>query len=252
VPESVKGKYDLIFDGGTLEHVFHMPNALQSIHDLLAVDGRILHSSPMNNWVDHGFVQLCPTFFADYYDANLYKLGMHKLNKLEMWEFSQGLGQVFDYDPAFLHDHHFGAFGSAIWALFFVATKTPASTGGRVPTQSRYAAGIDGPDYSGIIEGMLDAGIRETTICGAGLMGRAFLRTAQAKGLAVKHLVDGNPRLVGQEVDGMPVVSLAEATMSGNHVYLVASYTFAREIRQDILRAYPRVPADIRILTPFR
>ena len=38
-------KYDLIIDGGTLEHVFHVPNAFENFFKLLKIGGQfyILH-----------------------------------------------------------------------------------------------------------------------------------------------------------------------------------------------------------------
>ena len=34
---------DLVIDGGTIEHVFHIPNVLQNFHELLNINGRIIH-----------------------------------------------------------------------------------------------------------------------------------------------------------------------------------------------------------------
>ena len=55
IPEEYHEKYDAIFDGGTLEHVFHFPNCLANIHKILKPGGVIIHSSPSHNHVDHGF-----------------------------------------------------------------------------------------------------------------------------------------------------------------------------------------------------
>ena len=42
-------KYDLIIDGGTLEHVFHVPNAFENFFKLLKIGGRILHFAKLKS-----------------------------------------------------------------------------------------------------------------------------------------------------------------------------------------------------------
>lgn len=59
--------YDLIIDGGTLEHVYNLPVALKNIHKLLRIGGCILHFKPANNYLNHGFYQFSPVLFAAIY-----------------------------------------------------------------------------------------------------------------------------------------------------------------------------------------
>jgi hypothetical protein len=66
------GTFDFVFDSGTMERVFHTPNLLQNLHEVLNVDGVVIHQSPTNNCLDRGFYQYSPAFFADYYGANGY------------------------------------------------------------------------------------------------------------------------------------------------------------------------------------
>lgn len=63
-------QFDTVLELGTLEHVFHVPNALWNLVKLCAVGGEIVHGAPMNNWPNHGFYQLSPTLFYDFYQAN--------------------------------------------------------------------------------------------------------------------------------------------------------------------------------------
>lgn len=70
LPEGLEGRFGLVLDGGTLEHVFNVPQALENIKRLLKKDGRIIHLSPMGNWAEHGFFQFSPTLFHDYYVTN--------------------------------------------------------------------------------------------------------------------------------------------------------------------------------------
>lgn len=60
VPEEWHGQFDFIFDGGTLEHVFNVPQALRNMFDMLSPNGRFVALNPLNNWVGHGLYQFSP------------------------------------------------------------------------------------------------------------------------------------------------------------------------------------------------
>lgn len=72
VPDDLIESADLIFDTGTLEHIFNLRNALKIIHNTLKVNGIVLHANPANQLLDHGFYQICPTYYRSYYDAANY------------------------------------------------------------------------------------------------------------------------------------------------------------------------------------
>jgi hypothetical protein len=63
VPASMKGKYSVVFDGGTLEHVFNFPVAIKNCMDLLHVGGHFISITPTNNFCGHGFYQFSPELF---------------------------------------------------------------------------------------------------------------------------------------------------------------------------------------------
>ena len=67
-------KFYLIIDGGTIEHVFHIPNCMKNIFDLLNVGGHIIHISPSNDRIDHGFYQFSPLLFHQYYVTNKFEI----------------------------------------------------------------------------------------------------------------------------------------------------------------------------------
>lgn len=60
VPEALEGQFDLIFDGGTLEHVFNVPVALASVFRMLKPGGRFVSANGMNGWMGHGLYQFNP------------------------------------------------------------------------------------------------------------------------------------------------------------------------------------------------
>ena len=55
--------YTLVFDGGTLEHVFNFPVASANAIKMAVVGGHILSIAPANNLCGHGFYQFSPELF---------------------------------------------------------------------------------------------------------------------------------------------------------------------------------------------
>lgn len=60
VPEDLEQQFDFIFDGGTIEHVFNVPVALQNVFRMLKPGGMFVSANGMNGWVGHGMYQFNP------------------------------------------------------------------------------------------------------------------------------------------------------------------------------------------------
>jgi hypothetical protein len=134
------GIADLVFDSGTLEHVFHVPNALSALHELLDVGGLAVHSTPCNGYLDHGFYQLCPTLLYDYYRANQYRIvSANVVNSAPSVRSDPYLADVYrEHGPRYVQERYPRAL------VFFAAAKTAASTRGVIPMQSYYRQMHDG------------------------------------------------------------------------------------------------------------
>lgn len=63
VPAGWKSRYDVVCDGGTLEHVFNFPVALRNCMELVRPGGCLFLDAPGNNWFGHGFYQFSPELF---------------------------------------------------------------------------------------------------------------------------------------------------------------------------------------------
>lgn len=137
LPACLVDQYDVIFDGGTLEHIFHVPNVLNNIYAMLRQGGRIIHIAPSSNHIDHGFYMFSPTLFWDYYCANNYQLNSLQLIRhttrphTDLWEIS-------DYTPGCLAPVSFGGLDDGLYAISCIATKTQDSTGNLIPQQGSY------------------------------------------------------------------------------------------------------------------
>jgi SAM-dependent methyltransferase len=69
VPENAVGQFDFCLDVGTTEHCFNAPQALVNMASVVKVGGVVMHENPFN-WGNHGFWNLNPTLFEDFYTAN--------------------------------------------------------------------------------------------------------------------------------------------------------------------------------------
>jgi len=59
-------RFNYIFDGGTLEHIFDLPQALVNLTRFCEVGGIIMHCVPVD-WQRHGFVNFTPEYFRSFY-----------------------------------------------------------------------------------------------------------------------------------------------------------------------------------------
>jgi len=75
IPESWHSQYDVVFDGGTLEHVFNFPNAIANAMNLVAEGGCFVSCTTSNNYNGHGFYQFSPElFFRVFAEENGFKI----------------------------------------------------------------------------------------------------------------------------------------------------------------------------------
>jgi hypothetical protein len=138
IPAELHEKFDVIFDGGTMEHCFNTFQVLKNIFSMLKKGGRVIHSSPSTNHVDHGFYMYSPTLFADYYAANNWKF-------LSLKVFSYTPRQntepclVYDYEPGSLDAFSYGGFNDGrMLGIWCVCEKTEDSSSQNIPQQGFY------------------------------------------------------------------------------------------------------------------
>ncbi len=67
VPGNLVGKYDLIYDGGTTEHIFDLPVALANLRDMLRVGGVLVSVNMLNGSPGHGLYQFGPDLVWSYW-----------------------------------------------------------------------------------------------------------------------------------------------------------------------------------------
>lgn len=62
-PLNITKKYHYIFDGGTIEHIFNIPQVLENVIDLLEIGGIFCSVTVNNNYSGHGMYQFSPELF---------------------------------------------------------------------------------------------------------------------------------------------------------------------------------------------
>lgn len=77
LPADLLNAFDLVFDPGTLEHCFNIGQASINVASSLRVNGFICHFAPLAMF-NHGFFNLNPTFFHDFYVQNGFKIVLLK------------------------------------------------------------------------------------------------------------------------------------------------------------------------------
>ncbi|HKT36620.1 MAG TPA: class I SAM-dependent methyltransferase [Nitrospira sp.] len=142
VPDHLKERFDVIYELGTMEHIFHLPNVLSNIHTMLKVGGYVVHGSPCSNAFQHGFYMFSPCFFFDYYQANRYDVvgswlmryrvnGSRELTTcevMECWPDSPGLNAL----------SYIGSLDARYYAFNIVVRKNATSISGIAPQQGYY------------------------------------------------------------------------------------------------------------------
>jgi len=164
VPPEHRGTYDMVLDAGTLEHVFHLPNAFRNLVAFTRTEGRIVHLSPSSNHIDHGFHMFSPTLFWDYYSANgleMPRFDLFRYNALADTESPWIFGT---YTPGALGKRSFGGLGGGCFGIALVAEKPTETDGGRIPQQGMYAEAWAAKAPPGVAAGPVRRADRDRTL----------------------------------------------------------------------------------------
>jgi hypothetical protein len=71
VEDNLKGQFDIIYDGGTTEHVFDIGQCFRNVDAMLKEDGIFVSCVGTDGWFGHGFYQVGPDIPWRYWAASL-------------------------------------------------------------------------------------------------------------------------------------------------------------------------------------
>ena len=138
----VKKKYyeyfDFIYDGGTLEHIFNISQALNNLCKIVKTKGYIMHLSPVNNYIDHGFYSINPTLLKDYYEQNNFKILEINLIKQNFNLEKDYSWEVFEYEPNIISNYNHWKWNNKRMLVWLVAKKIKNISELKVPIQLKY------------------------------------------------------------------------------------------------------------------
>jgi SAM-dependent methyltransferase len=142
LPENLVQRFDVIYNNGTLEHIFNVPNCLSNITKMLKNGGHVIHTLPSNNHFNHGFYQFSPCLLFDYYEFNKFKIKESKIYRRNS-KFEDSLGEIWGgnfYNPYVFENaqHYDGKLDGGVYTHYFVAQKTDDSKIGAEPIQGCY------------------------------------------------------------------------------------------------------------------
>lgn len=139
LPAGLEGRFDVVFDTGTLIHVFDQRAAFANLGRALREGGRAIHNVPSTNHVDVGLYMHSPQLFADFYAANGWRMETLRFCEFEpLWfrgRFVPPLWRAYDYRPGALDALGIGGWGARPAATWAVATRLEGATVDRVPLQ---------------------------------------------------------------------------------------------------------------------
>lgn len=86
---NLRERFDTVYDGGTLEHVFHFPTALRNTMEMVRVGGHLFIHTVANSYCGHGFYQFSPElFFRAFSPENGYeveRMVAHRMGPYGSW-----------------------------------------------------------------------------------------------------------------------------------------------------------------------
>src|SRR3990167_8813652 len=94
LPMEWHGKFDIVIDSGTCEHVFHAGQALLNLANLVCAGGFIVQGLPLSSF-NHGFYNMNPTLVVDLYS----ELNGYEINYFKGWSNATVQLQEFDLPP---------------------------------------------------------------------------------------------------------------------------------------------------------
>lgn len=152
--QDLQDRFDVIFDGGTTEHISDQLQVLENLFRLCKVGGLIIHYTPANNFLDHGYVQPSPSFYREYYKTNDFKiLQAYLVESKASWGSRRA---VLKYDSlAYEFVSYGGHWSKRMLGNWFVVQKQANSSYRKIPQQLRSTVNYENAtrinNYTGVL-----------------------------------------------------------------------------------------------------
>ncbi|SRR5579871_5342258 len=83
IPDDLRERFSAVYDGGTLEHVFNIPQAFKNCMEMVRIGGHFAQANVANNFMGHGFWQFSPELlFGAFSPGNGYQIEVVLLHEV--------------------------------------------------------------------------------------------------------------------------------------------------------------------------
>jgi hypothetical protein len=93
------GRFDLVTDFGTGEHIFDQAQVWRTLHDLCVVGGYIAFDRPAQGYPTHGYYCIDPCLLKDLVRVNQYRVVTSGVRKTSRGVLRRGIWQKLSADP---------------------------------------------------------------------------------------------------------------------------------------------------------
>jgi hypothetical protein len=198
IPDEYCGRYDYVLDCGTLEHVFHQPNAFEVVYKVLKAGGTFYFDQPVFFGINHGFYNFSTFLHYEYFTANKWKLNCFRLL---MEKSVNGIFEELSVSEETLRKGAIPIKEGVHCVLFGSVTKTDDTICKAVPQQPSYAeawqGSREGSRLSGVFDEMSDGAV---FIYGTGLAAISFIEKLLPERRAVLETRGGALSAVSDEI----------------------------------------------------
>lgn len=103
LPMSLMNQFSVVYDGGSLEHVFNIPQAFKNGMEMVRVGGHFIQVNEANNYMGHGFWQFCPELiYRIFSPENGFQIKVVLLHEHE-WRWGADFGRWYKVDDPSAH-----------------------------------------------------------------------------------------------------------------------------------------------------
>lgn len=264
ISDTCDEQYEFVLDGGTLEHVFNYPIALQNAMRMCKRGGHLVLITPSNNYNGHGFYQFSPELFLDVLIGNGFCI--EDISYVE--EYGNEIYKLYKVEGISENE-----LNTERRACIHVCAKKIDSTPSRlIVQQSRWKA-MWGKnvnfmqknhylcfyDLNREIKNKLKKGIKEDNdifvknilLYGAGKVCQLFLDTFNLENVKIVGIADRNAKNIN--IEGFLVEEFTYfKTYQFDYIVITADKNILSEIRRDLINIYACCESNIMTLEEFK
>jgi len=244
LPEKLHRQYDYILDGGTLEHIFQVPNALHNIVLMLKSSGKIFHYLPASGWINHGYYTFSPSLFNDFYRNEQFFIEDLQIVLENRDLIAQGilprniedcLSTNLDCRMLNLSDQHFSLLKDYYGLIKCIAQKPEHMQKTCIPIQRHWYKGQD--EYFHALMNrwnLYNYPDQSIMVWGCGKVAKQFYTKFREKEKIKGFLIGDSTSLIGKSFEGLTIFDYRQIKKLSVKAIVIASINYEEEIIKQV------------------